>query len=124
MRSGKKFGPISKKFTLYFLQAPSLRAIDKILIFDRKNLSRLDRKSFDLADPAARKSDLRVVNARHDAGDLQALVMIDAFILVVQALVLAEFVGSRGRETELGHCRGREVPKPRRFFRRARGGGQ
>ena len=67
----------------------------ELLLFNRENPVGFDVDVFDHAF-AVHVAELHVIDAGLDAGNLEALVMIDGVVLVVFGLVPAPFAFSRG----------------------------
>ena len=87
----------------------------KLFLLDRENAAGFDVDVLNHAFAMQGVAKRHVIDAGLDAGDFQALVMIDAVVLVVFSLILAPFVFSRGRQLQTGDGCSRQIPEADAF---------
>src|SRR5262249_58029125 len=90
-------------------------AVGELLFLDREYAAGLDLHVAHRAGAALAVGKLHVVAAGGDAGDAQALVVVDLAVAVVLALVRTPFLFAGRRQVELLHGVGRQVPEPDAF---------
>ena len=99
------------------LARPSERVTEagELILFNRENAAGFDVDVLDHAFAMLVVAELHVIDARLDAGNLEALVMIDGVVLVVFGLVPAPFAFSCGGQLEAGDRRRRQIPEADAF---------
>src|SRR5438105_2833742 len=93
----------------------SPRAVGQVLVADREDAVLLDLEVANDAGLPGLVGELDVVAARRNPGDAQPLIVIDAAVGIVRALIDAPGILSGGRELQVRHGRGGEIPETNAF---------
>src|SRR4051812_47605041 len=92
-----------------------LGAVSELLFLDGEHAAGLDRHVAHDAGASAVVGKLHVVAAGRNAGDAQALVVVDLAVAIVLALVRTPLLLTGRRQVELLHRVGCQVPEPDAF---------